>query len=705
MKKRILLKAPILTQSGYGEHGRFVFRVLLEREDLFDIYVEPLNWGKTGWQWESSEERKTIDQCIAKFHRAVSQEKKSQLFDVCIHVDLPTAWKRVAPVMIGVTAGIEADAVSPHWLQPSYEQVDKIIVPSEFSKEGFLSAVDKYSPMFDEPTRKELPNLKADLENKISVVHYPVKDYNLIDLGIDFETDFNFLLVAQWSPRKNIKETMRAFLDEFQNDDVGLVLKTNLARNCTPDRFLVEKKVKSVKSEYPDAKCKIYLLHGFMTEDEIHSLYHHPKIKATINFGHGEGFGLPLFEAAYCGLPIITHDFGGQKDFLYAPKKNKKGKETLRPYFSKIIYNTKPVDKKAIWEGVIEKDAEWAYPNFNSCKMAMRDIFADNKLANGQAKRLKTWVKKTFSKKEKYEDLLESCELVQPLKEADYVFVSDMFADEYTGGAELSLQTLIDTCPSSSVNIKSSGLSEHVLDFYKNSVWVFANVTQANTEIINKISESGIKYYVSESDYKYCEHRLPQLCRLFNGGEDCSCGQKPQGKLYEKFYNAAQTVFFRSEKQKKHYEEALELKSTNTRILSALFSEDFFNKIEKLKNKYKDKKSNKWIISNSPSWVKGTVEAENWCKENEKEYTKLHNLSYDDALESLAEAEGLCFLPRGSDTCPRLVIEAKLLGCELEINDNVLHASEKWFDAMDESVILDHLKQQPANFWSVVSTG
>ena len=55
MQKKVLLKAPVLTQSGYGEHSRWIFNVLLEREDLFDIYVEPLNWGKTGWQWQDTE--------------------------------------------------------------------------------------------------------------------------------------------------------------------------------------------------------------------------------------------------------------------------------------------------------------------------------------------------------------------------------------------------------------------------------------------------------------------------------------------------------------------------------------------------------------------------------------------------------------------------------------------------------------------------
>ena len=69
MKKKILLRAPILTQSGYGEHSRFVFRALQDREELFDIYIEPLHWGKTGWLWEDTEERKLIDRCITKYHQ------------------------------------------------------------------------------------------------------------------------------------------------------------------------------------------------------------------------------------------------------------------------------------------------------------------------------------------------------------------------------------------------------------------------------------------------------------------------------------------------------------------------------------------------------------------------------------------------------------------------------------------------------------
>jgi len=407
MKKRVLLKAPILTQSGYGEHSRFIYRALKSREDLFDLYIEPLNWGKTGWLWEDSEERRDIDLCVGKFYQVV-QQKTPNAFDICVNVDLPTAWKRVAPLMIGVTAGIECDATSPTWLQPCFSQVDKIVVPSEFSKEGFLNSIEKYRDAFDQNTRNQLEMLNEQFKDKILVVHYPVKSFNEVDLKLQLETDFNFLLVAQWGPRKNIEETIKTFYREFyEESDVGLIIKTNVARNSTPDRFLTNKKLQSIKEGFKDAKCKVYLIHGEMTNDEMHSLYVHPKVKAMINFGHGEGYGLPLFEAAYCGLPVITHDFGGQKDFLYAPKKNKKGVEKMRSHFSKVPYKLEPVQAGAIWQGVIEADAEWAFPNMTAAGTAMKEAYKNHGLVKSEAKRLKGWLEQEFEENKKYKNFVE----------------------------------------------------------------------------------------------------------------------------------------------------------------------------------------------------------------------------------------------------------------------------------------------------------
>jgi glycosyltransferase involved in cell wall biosynthesis len=146
-----------------------------------------------------------------------------------------------------------------------------------------------------------------------------------------------------------------------------------------------------------------------MSEQELHSLYVHPKIKALINLGHGEGFGLPLFEAAYSGLPVITHEFGGQSDFLYAPKKDKKAdKEKLRPHFSKVKWDLKPVQPETHWKGVIEPDQQWAYPTANSSRLAMREAVKNYGMVKGEAKRLKKWLVKEFAESKKYEQFTKA---------------------------------------------------------------------------------------------------------------------------------------------------------------------------------------------------------------------------------------------------------------------------------------------------------
>ena len=48
MRKRILVKGPLLSRSGYGEQSRFALQALRSREDIYDIYILNIPWGRTG---------------------------------------------------------------------------------------------------------------------------------------------------------------------------------------------------------------------------------------------------------------------------------------------------------------------------------------------------------------------------------------------------------------------------------------------------------------------------------------------------------------------------------------------------------------------------------------------------------------------------------------------------------------------------------
>lgn len=396
MFKKVLVEGPILTQSGYGEHARLVMRSLRTKEEIFDIYAIPLNWGQTSWKFEDDEERIWIDSIINKTVQYINQGGQ---FDIYVHVGIPNEFKKKAPVAIEVTAGIETNKIAPEWIDILNRECDKIITVSEHSK---LTLENSYWNVQDHLGRI----IKLKLDKPVEAIGYPVKQFKQFEnhkewLPLDY--DFNFLCVAQWGPRKNLPNTINWFLEEFKNDNAGLLCKVNHSNNSILDRIVCEKTLEEILKKYPDRKCKVYLLHGDMNEDEIHNLYIHPQVKAIINFGHGEGFGLPLFEASYCGLPVITVDYSGQKDFLYVDVDGKKKRA-----FASVPYDLNKIQPEAAWDGVLHPESEWAFPKPLGAKTAMRECFKDYGRFKGQAKKLMQQNLEKFEKEKIMNKFVES---------------------------------------------------------------------------------------------------------------------------------------------------------------------------------------------------------------------------------------------------------------------------------------------------------
>ena len=303
---KVLVRGPVLTRTGYGEHSRFVLRSLRRIPEL-DLYVVPTEWGKSSWIWENDEERAWIDFLI---HKTSAAQQQQIVMDMSVQIGIPNEWTPMASVNIGVTAGIETTKVAPVWLERA-NMMDKVITISEHSKTCFEQT--EYHGTHKETGQPLALNCTVPIE----IVHYPVKKYDKIDLDLNLSTEFNFLTIAQWGPRKNLENTIRWFVEEFiDNPDVGLVVKTFAKGGSLMDRRMAMNTLKQLLSPYGQRQCKVYLLHGDMGEEEIHSLYRNPQIKAFVSLSHGEGFGLPHFEAAYSGLPVIAPEWSGYLDFL-----------------------------------------------------------------------------------------------------------------------------------------------------------------------------------------------------------------------------------------------------------------------------------------------------------------------------------------------------------------------------------------------------
>lgn len=383
---KILVVAPVLTRTGYGEHARFVLRSLRNFPGV-ELFVQPTEWGRSAWIWEDNEERDWLDSLIKT---TIIHQQEGAPFDASIQVGIPNEWKKIAPINIGITAGIETTQVAPVWLERA-NLMDKIITVSEHSKQVFVNT------SYDGVHRQTGQKITLKAQTPLEVVHYPVKKYKKVELDLDLTTDFNFLTIAQWGPRKNIENTIRWFVEEFiDNPKVGLVVKTFAKGGSALDRRMAMNTLEKVIEKYKNRECKIYLLHGDMTEEEIHSLYIHPKIKALVSLSHGEGYGLPHFEAAYSGLPVIAPEWSGYLDFLCMPKKDKKGIEKIKAHFATVEYDLLPIQKEAVWDGVIQADSEWAFPLQGSYKMRLREVHKDYGRFKKQAKVLQKWVLANF---------------------------------------------------------------------------------------------------------------------------------------------------------------------------------------------------------------------------------------------------------------------------------------------------------------------
>jgi glycosyltransferase involved in cell wall biosynthesis len=286
-------------------------------------------------------------------------------------------------------------------------------------------------------------------------------------------------------------------------------------------------------------------------------------------------------------------------------------------------------------------------------------------------------------------------------EQTDVIFVADMFVEDYVGGAELTTEALIQSAKDIQVQkVHAKDLTMATLKSGHEKHWVFCNFSSMPPSLIPSIV-GNLSYSVIEYDYKFCKYRSIEKHKMATG-EECDCDKDIHGKMISAFFHGAKSLWWMSEDQEKRYLERFPfLRNNDSVVLSSVFDDQFFTYVNAAKENIGTVERKGWIVLGSGSWIKGYEDAEKYCKDNSLEYEVVWNLPHLELLQKLSTAKGFVYLPKGGDTCPRMVIEAKALGCELVLNEHVQHAKEEWFTGSDIDM-MSYLYAARERFWKAI---
>ena len=351
-------------------HSRQIVKYLLNRAD-FVTTSQIVNWGNTPWILNHDAEDGLIGRILE------SSITNRDNFDISFQVQLPNEWDTsLAKFNVGVTALVETDKCNPTWIE-KINKMDLVVVPSQFVK-------------------KTIYDTGVEVTTKVVVVgesYHESIDKEIIDIDLNIDTKFNFLVFGQFTgmtpttDRKNLFNTVKWLCEEFKdNKDVGIVLKTNSSRSTKIDKGITTSLVGRLISEVRQGQYpKVHLLHGNMLPEEVASLYKHKNINALISATRGEGFGLPLLEAASSALPVIATNWSGHLDFLNLGS------------FIKLDYELKEVDKSKIDNNIFVPGLKWAEVNENDFKKKAKDFYKNRKGIQSKSNKLAEKIKQNYS--------------------------------------------------------------------------------------------------------------------------------------------------------------------------------------------------------------------------------------------------------------------------------------------------------------------
>ena len=283
------------------------------------------------------------------------------------------------------------------------------------------------------------------------------------------------------------------------------------------------------------------------------------------------------------------------------------------------------------------------------------------------------------------------------------LFLADQFSDttrtaqdRHAGGAELTDAAAIAACPWPLTCRKLSELKPGEVSDY--DLVVVGNSQSARPDQLAELAVSA-RYVAFEHDLRVCRWRgnfVRAVDPWHRRAQRCWC---PHPELQAFLSNSAGLIFL-TRFQERIYRNNPFFVGAESRVLgSSLFDPSSLS--QALRESETKSRAGTSVFA-SPNRIKGYDSAMRYCRERGVEPQVIANLKPQDVLSLFGHSERFVYLPIGPEWAGRMVVEARLLGCEVVVNSNVGVAGEEFLRGSSAQA-RDFLARGPERFWSLVA--
>ncbi|EGD81409.1 hypothetical protein PTSG_02131 [Salpingoeca rosetta] len=238
---------------------------------------------------------------------------------------------------------------------PNFSDIDEFWVPSEWNKRIF---VEQYGvPPRDVHVVEEGLNTRDTFNPRL----FNAAAARKAVYPADVQDSFIFLSVFKWEERKAPTTLIRAFVEEFGEDEnVSLFLRTS------PPAYINVAAVAETEVGRADGRVRV-----LQRQDDSRYQQMFVGADAFVLASHGEGWGRPVFEAMALSLPVIATNWSGPTQFIT--------EDTAYPL---PVPSLEPAQ---IPGGA--HDAQWAHVSVTALRKLLRHVFSNPEEAKRKGER------------------------------------------------------------------------------------------------------------------------------------------------------------------------------------------------------------------------------------------------------------------------------------------------------------------------------